>query len=324
MILSSHITHRLQSLDVSLFALLTRYYINDFNAMMNNSFEMMSMSKKAFWSVFWSVWQQVFIAKNIASDFEKTDIILFDSDTILNQIIKKKLRASTSENIDDSQTSKTFMTDRAVRRMQKVYENQSNRVLLFKIFTVNQRLAVKDSINQHVIRDLLDALKNEKKRRNRDKKLNLLNEQNSRSQFFSSDRMQTIKIYQAAKDEEKSRKQENIAEKRAQIIANKILKNKEKQKRVLIAAKKRQFNAKRRKIKKIEKQIQKKLKFAASKLKQLIVRLKLSFTDSKQTNNDEMQAQKTINETVIPGENEDAISITSRERRMRASRQFDA
>ena len=55
MILSFHITHRLQSLDVSLFALLARYYINDFNAMMNNSLKMMSMSKRVFWSVFWFV-----------------------------------------------------------------------------------------------------------------------------------------------------------------------------------------------------------------------------------------------------------------------------
>ena len=99
------------------------------------------------------------------------------------------------------------MTDRTVRRIQKVYENQFNRILLFKIFTVNQRLAVKDSINQHVIRDLLDALKNEKKKsRNRNKKLNLLNEQNSKLQFFSSNRVQATKVYQAAKDEEKSRK----------------------------------------------------------------------------------------------------------------------
>ena len=74
------------------------------------------------------------------------------------------------------------MIDRTVRRIQKVYENQFNRILLFKIFIVNQRLAVKDSINQHVIRDFLNALKNEKKkkRRNKDKKLNLLNEQNSK------------------------------------------------------------------------------------------------------------------------------------------------
>ena len=102
------------------------------------------------------------------------------------------------------------------------------------------------------------------------------------------------------------------------------MKNKEKQERALITAKKRQFNAKRRKIKKIEKQTEKKLKFAASKLKQLVIRFKLSFTDSKQTNNDEMQTQKTIDETVISKESEDAISITSREKRVRASKQFDA
>ena len=82
---------------------------------------------------------------------------------ILNQIIKKKLRVSTSENIDDSQTFKTFMTDRTVRRIQKVYENQFNKIVLFKIFTANQRFAVKNSINQHVIRDFLNALKNKKK-----------------------------------------------------------------------------------------------------------------------------------------------------------------
>ena len=98
----------------------------------------------------------------------------------MNQIIKKKLRASTFENIDDSQIFKIFMIDRIVRRIQKVYENQFNKILLFKIFIINQRFAVKDSINQHVIRDLLDALKNEKQRRNRNKKLNLLNEQNSK------------------------------------------------------------------------------------------------------------------------------------------------
>ena len=136
--------------------------------------------------------------------------------------------------------------------------------------------------------------------------------------------MQTIKIYQAAKNEKKSRKQKDIAEKRAQIIVNRILKNKEKQKRALIVAKKRQFNAKRRKIKKTKKQIQKKLKFAMNRFKQLIIKFKLLFTNLKQTNNDEMQTQKTIDETVISRKNEDAISITSRERRKRASKQFDA
>ena len=76
-----------------------------------------------------------------------------------------------------------------------------------------------------------------------------------------------------------------MTEKRAQIIVNKILKNKEKQKRALIAAKKRQFNEKRQKIKEIKKQTQNELKFAANKSKQLVIRLKLSSTNTKKMNN---------------------------------------
>ena len=152
----------------------------------------------------------------------------------------------------------------------------------------------------------------------------MINEKHSDFQFFSSKRVQTIKVFQILKNEEKSRRQENIAEKRAQIAVNKILKNKEKQERALIAAEKRQFNQKRRQIKKTEKQAQNELKFAAIKLKQLVIKLKLSSTDSKQMNNEQMQTQKTIDETVISRENENAIIIISRDRRVRASKNFDA
>ena len=163
----------------------------------------MNMSKRVFWDIFWSVWQQIFIEKNIASIFKKTDIWSCDSDVVLNKIIKKKIL---EKNTDDLQAFKTFMIERAVRRIQKVYEKQSIRAFLFKIFIVNERFAVNESINQHVIRDLLNALKDEKKRRKRDKKLNLLNEHHFESQFFSSKKMQATKVYQTAKDEKKSRK----------------------------------------------------------------------------------------------------------------------
>ena len=83
---------------------------------------------------------------------------------------------------------------------------------MFKIFIVNERFTVNESINQHVIRDLLDALKNEKKRRKKDKKFNLLNENYFEFRLFSSKKVQAIKVYQTAKNEEKSRKQENMTE----------------------------------------------------------------------------------------------------------------
>lgn len=113
-----------------------------------------------------------------------------------------------------------------MRRIQTVYKMQSIKVLLFKIFIVNERFAINESINQHVIRDLLNTLKNKTKRRKRYKKLNLLNENHLELQFFSSKRMQVIKFYQAAKSEKKSHKQKDMTEKRAQIKVNKFLKNK--------------------------------------------------------------------------------------------------
>ena len=83
-------------------------------------------------------------------------------------------------------------------------------------------------------------------------------------------------------------------------------------------------NEERQKTREIEKQTQIELKFAANRSKQLVVRLKLSSTGTKKMNNHQIQAQKASDEAVIPEESEGAISITSRDRRMRASKQFDA
>ena len=153
--------------------------------------------------------------------------------------------------------------------------------------------------------------------------MNLLNEKNSKSQFFSLKRIQTIKVYQTSKDEKKSRKQENISEKRAKAAVNKILKQQQKQQRAFAAAKRRRFNEKTKQTWAIQKQIQNKLKFAANKFKQLIVRLKLSSANSKQMNNNQMQTQKISDKTMIREKNKDEISIISRKRRMRASKHFD-
>ena len=56
-ILPPHSTHRLQPLNVSLFAPLASYYTNGLNSLLNNSLGMVSMSKRAFWRVFWPAWK---------------------------------------------------------------------------------------------------------------------------------------------------------------------------------------------------------------------------------------------------------------------------
>ena len=56
LVLPPHATHRLQPLDVSLFAPLARYYTNGLNSLMANSLGLVSISKRNFWSVFWPAW----------------------------------------------------------------------------------------------------------------------------------------------------------------------------------------------------------------------------------------------------------------------------
>ena len=83
--------------------------------------------------------------------------------------------------------------------------------MLWKIFIANERLAADHSIDQHIIKGLCEALKNEKKRRKRGKRLNLLGEENNGPQFFSPARVQAARAWQASKNDEKTRKQEAVA-----------------------------------------------------------------------------------------------------------------
>ena len=208
LILPPHTTHRLQPLDVSLFAPLARDYTNGLNDMMFNSLGMTNMSKRAFWSVFWPAWQQTFTKENTASGFEKTGVFLLNSSIILDKITKPK---PSIKNIQSSDILKTPMTGRAVRRIQKAYKEKPNDLLLWKIFIANERLAADHSIDQHIIKGLCEALKNKKKRRKRGKRLNLLGEEDNGPQFFSSARVQAARAWQASKNDEKTRKQEAVA-----------------------------------------------------------------------------------------------------------------
>ena len=77
LVLPSYSTHRLQPFDVSLFAPLASYYTTGLNTLLNNSLGMVSMIKRAFWSIFLPVWKQAFTSENIASGFEKTGIFSY-------------------------------------------------------------------------------------------------------------------------------------------------------------------------------------------------------------------------------------------------------
>ena len=113
LILPPHSTHRLQPLDVSLFAPLSSFYSTAANTLLTDSLGLINLSKRAFWSLFYPSWQQAFTPTNIASGFAKTGIFPYNPSLLINVITKPKLPTPPPASI----ILKTPMTNRAIRRM---------------------------------------------------------------------------------------------------------------------------------------------------------------------------------------------------------------
>jgi hypothetical protein len=68
------------------------------------------------------------------------------------------------------------------------------------VFKANIALAAQVSINQHIINGLYAALKMERQKRKKGKKLNLVGEDNIRPQFYSLDRVKHALAFQDEKE----------------------------------------------------------------------------------------------------------------------------
>ena len=78
LILPPHTTHYLQPFNIALFLSLSTYYINGLNKLMFNSFRIIKILKRTFWSVFIGVWEQIFTVENILTNFKKAGIWPFN------------------------------------------------------------------------------------------------------------------------------------------------------------------------------------------------------------------------------------------------------
>ena len=143
-ILPSHSTHWLQPLDVSLFSFLSHYYSAGANVLMFDSIGLTNLSKRAFWSIFYSAWMKAFIPVNIASGFTKTGIFFYNLCIILDIIIK--FTPSTIFNIPV--ISKISILTCCT---QKIYENISTHIMVKKLILKNERLIAQHDLNKYII-----------------------------------------------------------------------------------------------------------------------------------------------------------------------------
>lgn len=79
-----HSTHRLQPLDVSLFALLATYHSQELDQFLYKSQGLCSLTKRDFFRLFWAAWGKAFTISNIESGWKRTGLYHFEPSVVLN------------------------------------------------------------------------------------------------------------------------------------------------------------------------------------------------------------------------------------------------
>jgi hypothetical protein len=256
-VMPAHSTHRLQPLDVGLFAPLSTAYTKQLNALAFKSLGMVSMTKRFFYPLFRDAFNEAFTQKNIEHAFEKTGIWPYDPEQVLSKLRKPEPALEPiPEPIPANKTLETPKTCRSVRRVQKAYKNNRRESTLDLIFHANLHLAAQQSINMHIISGLSEALRLERKRRKKGRKLNLQGKDDHGPQFWSPTQVRAARAFQAQKDADEQANRERIADNKAKAIANKAQKEALKAERALQAEARRQ-HALEEKARKAEEKAQK-------------------------------------------------------------------
>ena len=198
---SSHSTHRLQSLNVSLFNSLTNYYSQNLNDWIFKIQELSRISKRDFFDLFWSAYQAAFTSVNIKSEWKKTELLPFDLSQIIKQI-KSNARSDSSH----SSSSALFEADwRMIRRLMKSVVEKVIDSKARKLNNMMKKLTTDVALLKAENEDLRWTVRIERSRRRRDKSLfdDLEVNDEAKRMFFSSNKIQMTCDHQIQRIEEK-------------------------------------------------------------------------------------------------------------------------
>jgi hypothetical protein len=203
-----------------------------------------------FWPLFYIAWEQSFTAANILKAFAKSGIWPINAQTTLKNI---RILQSTLFKLPQL-SAPTPTTVRGLRRLAKLPPSQNKTDLLERAVF---RLAVQNEVVSHENRGLRFAITQEKQRRQRGKRLNLVgDEEDGKAQFFSPQRILAAKAYQEHKEQAQEEDKLQKAQKKEAAAAKRKQKEEEKQNR----AHRRQEEAVQRNLRKKEAEIQKQAK----------------------------------------------------------------
>ena len=148
------------------------------------------------------------------SGFLKTGIYPFNPNIVLNSLTLDCLTIPNKANIQPKPPP-TPTTLRSIRRIQKLYKADPLPVYLDLILRSQIQLCIQHEIDIYICAGLQLALKTEKERRRRGKRLNLIGEEDSGPQLFTAAEVQKALVFRKEKEEEQAQIQLEKDQKKA-------------------------------------------------------------------------------------------------------------
>jgi hypothetical protein len=168
---------------------------------------------------FKAAWDNSLTEKNILSSWAKTGIWPYNPSVVLSVITPPRPLTPPQAQAGDIATP---YTAKGMRKFSKVHAKNPTKEAFRKLTKANESNAARASVAEYRAEALKEALKMEKKKRTRGKKLNLSGEEAGRAQFFG-----TIEVKAA---------QSRLDEKEAKVVQEKLDKEKRKEEKAVAKA----------------------------------------------------------------------------------------
>jgi hypothetical protein len=172
-----HSTHRLQPLDVGCFAPLATYYSQLLEQQTRLSEGHTRMTKRDFFRCFYPAWHKAFTDKNVASSWSKTGLFPFDPTLVLDKLRPRNQTEPIPRGLSrglSSSPSACWDSPSGMRKLRTLINKTVDR----KTKKVNKRLSddlqksrAETTLEKASKKGAMEALRHEKKKRKRGKKL---------------------------------------------------------------------------------------------------------------------------------------------------------
>merc|ERR1712070_161628 len=225
-----HSTHRLQPLDVSVFAPLANYYSQALDDLVRRSEGHTSISKRDFFSLFWSAFDKAFTQENIASAWSNTGIWPFDPQIVLKSFPEaQKAGARSQRSTQRSSDSPPSVSDspsktkrlRSMLNVNSAHGDDKTQKTLERLSDTVLGLSAKLVLSNLRVKHLSESLHEEEGRKKKRRKVvdELRASGTSETLFMSPSEIQKTRDIASSRELEKQRLQHEkrvSAEARAQ------------------------------------------------------------------------------------------------------------